>query len=118
MDNDNDFLIKLCEGILDLKQFCKTPEELSALIYPLRVLASLDQPPVRDQATACLKKLAVGQNREFYEKHYYPLITGMGKKGGPYSPKVTACCLLPVAYPFVGEKAQLEFRALFKSFAL
>lgn len=118
MDNDNEFLIKVCEGILDLKQFCKTADELSALIYPLRVLASLDQPPVRDQATACLKKLAVGQGKDFYEKHYYPLVTGMGKKGGQYSPKVTACCLLPVAYPFVGEKAQAEFRALFKSFAL
>jgi hypothetical protein len=42
----------------------------------------------------------------------------MGKKTNPYSPKVTACCLLPVAYPCVSEKAQAEFRALFKVFAL
>ena len=63
MDNDNEFLIKVCEGVLELKQFCKTPAELSAIIYPLRVLASLDQPPVRDQAVACLKKLPVGQNK-------------------------------------------------------
>lgn len=118
MDNDNEFLIKICEGILELKQFCRSPEELSALIYPLRVLASLDQPPVRDQATNCLKKLAVGQTKDFYEKHYYPLVTSMGKKNGPYSPKVTACCLLPVAYPFVSEKSQAEFRALFRSLAL
>ena len=47
MDNDIDFLIKVCEGILELKQFCKNSNELSALIYPLKVLASLDQPPVR-----------------------------------------------------------------------
>lgn len=26
MDNDNEFLIKVCEGILDLKQFCRTPD--------------------------------------------------------------------------------------------
>jgi hypothetical protein len=58
MDNDNEFLIKVCEGILDLKRYCSTIAELSALIYPLRVLASLDQPPVRDQAIGCLKKLA------------------------------------------------------------
>jgi hypothetical protein len=63
MDNDNEFLIKVCEGILELKQFCKNSVELSALIYPLRILASLDQPPVRDQAIACLKKLAVGQTK-------------------------------------------------------
>lgn len=63
MDNDNEFLIKICEGILDLKQYCKNSAELSALIYPLRVLASLDQPPVRDQAINCLKKLSVGQTK-------------------------------------------------------
>ena len=63
MDNDNDFLTKTCEGILDLKKVCSNSEELSALIYPLRVLASLDQPPVRDKAVACLKSLAEGQNK-------------------------------------------------------
>lgn len=63
MDNDNEFLVKVCDGILELKQFCKSPLELSALIYPLRVLASLDQPPVREQATNCLKKLVTGQMR-------------------------------------------------------
>lgn len=25
MDNDNEFLIKICEGILELKQFCRSP---------------------------------------------------------------------------------------------
>lgn len=63
MDNDNDFLIKVCEGILDLKRYCSNSNELSALIYPLRVLASLDQPPVRDKAVTCLKKLAEGQSK-------------------------------------------------------
>ena len=36
---------------------------MAALIYPLRVLASLDQPPVRDKAVNCLKQLADGQNK-------------------------------------------------------
>lgn len=63
MDNENDFLVKVCEGILDLKRFCNTQEEISALIYPLRVLASLDQPPVRDKAVTCLKHLAEGLNK-------------------------------------------------------
>ena len=66
MDNDNDFLVKVCEGVLDLKRYCSTPDELAALIYPLRVLASLDQPPVRDKAVLCLKKLAEGQNKSTF----------------------------------------------------
>jgi hypothetical protein len=63
MDNDSEFLIKVAEGILELKQFCKNSAEISALINPLKILASLDQPPVRDQAIACLKKLAIAQNK-------------------------------------------------------
>lgn len=63
MDNDNEFLIKVCEGILELKRLCSNSAEISSLIYPLRVLASLDQPPVRDKAVSCLKKLAEGQSK-------------------------------------------------------
>lgn len=63
MDNDNDFLIKVCEGVLDLKRYSNTPTEISTLIYPLRVLAALDQPPVRDKSVECLKKLSEGQSK-------------------------------------------------------
>jgi len=44
------------------------------LIHPLKILASLDQPPVRDKAVYCLKKLAESQDKEFYEDYYFPLI--------------------------------------------
>jgi hypothetical protein len=63
MDNDNDFLIKITEGLLELKSFCKNSNEISILINPLKILASLDQPAVRDQAIISLKKLAEGQNK-------------------------------------------------------
>ena len=55
--------MQVCEGILELKRHCSNTTELSALIYPLRVLASLDQPPVRDRAVACLRKLGEGQSK-------------------------------------------------------
>ena len=58
MDNDNDFLLKVADGLLELKNCTKGPDEIANLIYPLRVLASLDQPPVRDRAVTCLKQLA------------------------------------------------------------
>lgn len=67
MDNDNDFLIKVCEGLLDLKSFCTNNKEISILIHPLKILSSLDQPAVRDKAINCLKKLAEGQDNSFYE---------------------------------------------------
>jgi len=40
-------------------------------------------------------------NQEFYEKHYYPLIKGMSDKSGPYSPRIAACCLIPVTYTYL-----------------
>lgn len=45
-------------------------------------------------------------NPEFYEKHYYPLIKGMANKTGPYSPRIAACCLIPVAYSYLPENIQ------------
>ena len=74
MDNDNDFLIKVCEGLLELKSFCNNNKELAILIHPFKILASLDQPSVRDKAINCLKKLAEQQDKSFYEDHYLPLV--------------------------------------------
>jgi serine/threonine-protein phosphatase 2A regulatory subunit A len=74
MDNDNDFLIKVCEGLLELKSFCENNKEVSILIHPLKILASLDQPSVRDKAINCLKKLAEQQDKSFYEDYYFPLV--------------------------------------------
>jgi hypothetical protein len=55
---------------------------------------------------------------EFYEKYFFTLIVTLSSKTGPYSPRVAACCLIPVTYPNVNEQNQVQFRALFKSFAL
>lgn len=57
-------------------------------------------------------------NLEFYEKYYYPLIKDMSKKDGPFSPKITACCLISTTYPNLEEKHQIELRTIFKAFAL
>lgn len=63
MDNENDFLVKVTEGLVELKQFCKTPTEVAILINPLQILASLDQPAVRDQAIVSFKKLCAGEGK-------------------------------------------------------
>jgi len=62
MDNETDFLVKIAEGLLELKEHCRSAEESYILIPPLKILASLDQPAVRDRAVLSLQKLAEGQN--------------------------------------------------------
>lgn len=58
MDNDNDFLVKVAEQLLDLKPLCRDISETHILIPPLKILAALDQPVVRERAVVSLQKLA------------------------------------------------------------
>jgi serine/threonine-protein phosphatase 2A regulatory subunit A len=118
MDNDNDFLINVADGLLELKSFCNNNKEVSVLINPLKILASLDQPAVRDQAISCLKKLAEDSDKEFYQDYYFPLIEKLSAKGPLYSPRVVACCLIPITYPHVTIDKQEKLRLMFKQLAL
>lgn len=55
---------------------------------------------------------------EFYEQHYYPLITTLSRKDMAYAPKIAACCLIPTTYPYLSEDKQTEMRKIFKQLAL
>ena len=74
MDNDNEFLMKVAEQLLELRECCSDPSECYILIPPLKILAALDQPTVREKAVGSLQKLAERQSKAFFKKHYYPLI--------------------------------------------
>jgi hypothetical protein len=52
----------MAEGLLELKGCCKSIDESYILIPPLKILASLDQPLVREKAVEALKQLATDQN--------------------------------------------------------
>ena len=118
MDNDNDFLIKVCEGLLELKSFCNNNKELSILIHPLKILSSLDQPAVRDQAINCLKKLAEGTDKGFLEEYYFPMIKKLSNKNGPFPQRIVVASLIPITYSHVNEKNQEELRKIFKQLAM
>ena len=60
MDNENEFLIKIAEGFFELKPYCKDYDECYILLPPLKILASLDQPSVREKAIESIQKLING----------------------------------------------------------
>ncbi len=100
MDNENDFLLKIAESILELTSICKGIDQLSILILPLKILAMLDQPAVRERSINALKALSSGVNKDIHRKYYLPLIRELYNNGkGPYSPRVAACCLITTVYP-------------------
>jgi serine/threonine-protein phosphatase 2A regulatory subunit A len=70
------------------------------LIPPLKILAALDQPVVREKAVVSLQQLCEGQNKQFYKKHYYPLIKEMAAEEA-YPSRVSVCGLIPICYPNV-----------------
>jgi len=100
MDNDNEFLIKVADQLLEMKPLCKDISESHILIPPLRILAALDQPVVRERAVTSLQKLCEGQSKLFYKKHYYPLIREMASEEA-YPSRVSVCGLIPICYPNV-----------------
>jgi serine/threonine-protein phosphatase 2A regulatory subunit A len=117
MDNDNDFLIKVAEQLLEMKPLCRDISETYILIPPLKILAALDQPVVREKAVISLQKLCDGQSKIFFKKHFYPLIREMAAEEA-YPSRVSVCGLIPICYPNVEPELQSDLRNIFSKLAL
>jgi serine/threonine-protein phosphatase 2A regulatory subunit A len=98
MDNNNDFLIKVDEQLLEMKPLCHDISETYILIPPLKILPVPDQPVVREKAVVLLQELCDGQSKIFFKKHFYPLIGEMAAKEA-YPSRVSVCGLIPICKP-------------------
>ena len=54
----------------------------------------------------------------FFKKYYFPLIQQLSDPSGPYSPRVSACGLIPTCYPNLESDKQQDLNAIFKRLAL
>lgn len=91
------------------------------MIPPLKILASLDQPSVREKAVESILKICEGAGKGkrkvilvFYENYIFPLIVAMSDRKNLYSPRVSASCMITACYPNVGEANQLELQKIFR----
>ena len=58
LDNEDEFLIKLAEQILNLNELIDGKEYSHLLISPLELLSSMEENSVREKAVDCLIKIS------------------------------------------------------------
>jgi serine/threonine-protein phosphatase 2A regulatory subunit A len=76
------------------------------------VLASLDQPAVREKAVACLAEFTKGQRATFFNEHFYPLVKKLASS--EFTPaKLSGVALMHVVYPRIDEDKKPALRELF-----
>jgi serine/threonine-protein phosphatase 2A regulatory subunit A len=86
-DNEDEFLIKLANEILNLKKFVGGKDKQHILIAPLEILSSMEESLVREKAVQCLIALTEGQNEGnnktiihlgFFENHFFVIVQQLG----------------------------------------
>lgn len=112
MDNEELFLVKLCHQFVLLRDYAGGIEHSHFILEPLEMLASLDQPPVRERAVAALVEFIKGQRAQFFSERFYPLVLKLaGSESTP--PKLSGVALMHVVYPRVDEEKKAALRTLF-----
>lgn len=61
-DNDDEFLVKLGEQLVSLKDKVGGKEFVNFLLPPLEILLCMEESQVRDKAVECIKQLANEQS--------------------------------------------------------
>jgi serine/threonine-protein phosphatase 2A regulatory subunit A len=64
-DNDDEFLIKLGEQLVSLKDKVGGKDFVHFLLPPLETLLCMEESLVRDKTVECIKQLAEDQNTSF-----------------------------------------------------
>lgn len=62
-DNEDEFLIKLADQLLSLKDLLGGKDYSYMLIAPLELLASMEENLIREKAVECLRSLAQSQEK-------------------------------------------------------
>ncbi|KAM3131083.1 hypothetical protein pb186bvf_016781 [Paramecium bursaria] len=112
-DNEDEFLIKLAQEILNLKKYIGGNLKAHLLIAPLEILSSMEEALVREKAVEILSQLAQGQTEQFFENHFCQVVQQLGEWDN-FPSRISAASLLPIAYPHVSELKQKELWELFK----
>lgn len=115
-DNEDEFLVKLSDQLLLLKDKIGGKEFVHTLVAPLEILSSMEEISVREKAIESLIALSSDQDSNFFSTHFLQIIKQLGNWDN-YPSRVSACYLLPCCYPHISSQEKLEIRQLFSELA-
>ncbi|CAK81537.1 unnamed protein product (macronuclear) [Paramecium tetraurelia] len=97
-DNEDEFLIKLAQELVNLKPHTGTNAHL--LNVPLEILSSMEEPLVREKAVESLLLLAEDMPDSFFENHFFQIVQQLGQWDN-FPSRISAASLFPLTYKHV-----------------
>ena len=72
-DNEDEFLIKLTEEIAKIATILGI-EDSAQLLGPLEIMASMEEPTIREKAVETLKAISKNQTQQFFSNYFINMI--------------------------------------------
>ncbi|CAD8070753.1 unnamed protein product [Paramecium primaurelia] len=110
-DNEDEFLIKLAQELVNLKPHTGASPHL--LNVPLEILSSMEEPLVREKAVESLLLLAEDMPDSFFENHFFQIIQQLGQWDN-FPSRISAASLFPLTYKHVSFEKKTILWELYK----
>jgi len=114
-DNEDEFLIKLTEEIAKIAVILG-PEDSAQLLGPLEIMASMEEPTIREKAVETLKSISKSQTQQFFSNYFINMIKRLASWDN-YPSRVSACSLFYICYPHLNSSDRGEIRQLYGELA-
>lgn len=96
--NLNDEVLLAIADVLDsFVEFVSSREHVRCLLAPLRELCCIEDTAVRGQAVRAIHSIGRKLSAELVAPQLIPLVLGLGQQDDWFTPRVSACGLLPLA---------------------
>ncbi|CAD8092055.1 unnamed protein product [Paramecium sonneborni] len=110
-DNEDEFLIKLAQELVNLKPH--TGSNTHLLNAPLEILSSMEEPLVREKAVESLLLLADDMPDSFFENHFFQIVQQLGQWDN-FPSRISAASLFPLTYNHVSFEKKAILWELYK----
>lgn len=110
-DNEDDFLIKLADQIVQLKDMVGGQQHVHLLLTPLEFIASIEEPKIREAAVKAVIQLVEPQEAAFYEEHFYLMVSRLVLWEN-YTSKISGAALIPLCFSKLSADKKESLRAL------
>ncbi len=113
-DNDEEFLLKLSEELLLLRNKIGGEEHIVKLVEPLEILSSMEEQSIRQKSIENLLKIVCSQPASFFTSHFVNMVKQLAVWDN-FPSRASAAYFLPTCYERVVESSvRKEVLGLFK----